>query len=49
MIALACFISGLAYFSLGLAVYLEARRGGKLSFENQLPWLAGCGVTQGIV
>lgn len=48
MIALACFISGLAYFSLGLAVYLEARRGGKLSFENQLPWLAGFGVTQGI-
>lgn len=49
MIPLAYFISGLAYFSLGIAVYLEARRGSKLTLKNQLPWLAGFGVTQGLV
>lgn len=49
MIPLAYFISGLAYFSLGVAVYLEARRGSKLRPKNQLLWLAGFGVTQGVV
>lgn len=49
MIPLAYFISGLASFSLGMAVYCEARRGSKQTLENQLPWLAGYGLTQGIV
>ena len=43
------FISGLAAFSLGLAVLLENRNSSQLSLGRQLPWLAAFGFAYGLV
>jgi signal transduction histidine kinase len=43
------FISGLAAFSLGLAVLLENRDSSQLPLGRQLPWLAAFGFAYGLV
>jgi signal transduction histidine kinase len=43
------FISGLAAFSLGLAVLLENRNSSQLPLGRQLPWLAAFGFAYGLV
>jgi PAS domain S-box-containing protein len=43
------FIYGLAFFCLGLAVALEARRASDLRFGRQLPWLAAFGLVHALV
>ena len=43
------FISGLAAFSLGLAVLLENRDSSRLPLGRQLPWLAALGFAYGLV
>ncbi|MCL4529131.1 MAG: GAF domain-containing sensor histidine kinase [Chloroflexi bacterium] len=43
------FISGLAAFSLGLAVLLENRDSSRLPLGGQLPWLAAFGFAYGLV
>ncbi len=43
------FITGLAYFSLSLVVFLEARRASQLPLGRQLPWLAAFGLTHSLV
>ena len=43
------FISGLASFSLGLAVLLENRDSSRLPLGRQLPWLAAFGFAYGLV
>ena len=43
------FISGLAAFSLGLAVLLEKRNSSQLPLGRQLPWLAAFGFAFGLV
>jgi signal transduction histidine kinase len=43
------FIYGLAFFSLGLTVALEARRASRLPLGRQLPWLAAFGLTHCLV
>ena len=48
-IALVYFIYGLAFFSLGLAVSLEARRASRLPLGRQLPWLGAFGISHGLV
>jgi len=40
---------GLAYFSLGIVVFLEARRTSQLALGRQLPWLAGFGLVHCLV
>jgi signal transduction histidine kinase len=43
------FITGLAYFSLGLAVLLENRNSSQLPLRHQLPWLATFGIMYSLV
>jgi PAS domain S-box-containing protein len=43
------FIYGLAFFCLGLAVTLEARRTSELPLSRQLPWLAAFGIIHALV
>lgn len=43
------FIYGLAFFSLGLAVSLEARRSSRLPLGRQLPWLGAFGISHGLM
>jgi signal transduction histidine kinase len=43
------FVYGLAFFSLGLAVALEARRQSALVLSRHLPWLAAFGLTHALV
>lgn len=43
------FVYGLAFFCLGLAVALEARRVSGLPLSRQLPWLAAFGLTHALV
>ena len=43
------FIYGLAFFSLGLAAFLESRHASKLPLGQQLPWLAGFGLLHSLV
>ncbi len=43
------FLYGLAFFSLGLVVALEARRTSALALSRHLPWLAAFGLTHGLV
>lgn len=43
------FIYGLAFFVMGVAVALEARRTSGLAFGRHLPWLAAFGLTHGLV
>lgn len=43
------FIYGLAFFCLGLAVALEARRASNLPLRRQLPWLAAFGIVHALV
>ncbi len=43
------FISGLASFSLGLAVLLKNHNSSQLPLRRQLPWLAAFGLTYGLV
>lgn len=42
-------VYGLAFFGLGLAVGLEARRSSQLPLGRQLPWLAAFGLTHSVV
>ena len=41
------FFYGLSFGGLGLAAYLQLRRGGELPLRNQLPWLAAFGFACG--
>ena len=43
------FVYGLAFFCLGLAAALEARRASDLPLSRQLPWLAAFGLTHAVV
>jgi signal transduction histidine kinase len=43
------FVYGLAFFTLALAVGLEARRSSRLPLGRQLGWLAGFGITHALV
>jgi PAS domain S-box-containing protein len=43
------FVYGLAFFCLGLAVALEARRASDLPLSRQLPWLAAFGLVHALV
>lgn len=43
------FVYGLAFFCLGLAVALEARRASDLPLGRQLPWLAAFGLVHALV
>jgi signal transduction histidine kinase len=43
------FVYGLAFFSLGLVVALEARRPSALALSRHLPWLAAFGLTHSMV
>lgn len=43
------FVYGLAFFCLGLAVALEARRASDLPLRRQLPWLAAFGLVHALV
>jgi signal transduction histidine kinase len=45
----AYFIYGLAFFSLGLVVLLEARRASALALSRHLPWLAWFGLLHALV
>ncbi len=45
----AYFIYGLAFFSLGLVVLLEARRSSALALSRHLPWLAWFGLLHALV
>lgn len=49
MSVLVFFVYGLAYFSLGLAVSLEARRTSRLPLGRQLPWLGAFGFSHCLV
>lgn len=42
-------VYGLAFFCLGLAVALEARRASELPLGRQLRWLAAFGLTHALV
>jgi len=42
------FVNGLAFFSLGLAVALEARRSSEIPLSRHLLWLAGFGLVQSL-
>ncbi len=44
-----CFLSGLAFFSMGLAVGLESRRASALAFGHHLLWLSAFGLLQSAV
>jgi signal transduction histidine kinase len=41
------FFNGLAFGGLGLAAYLQLRRGGEFPLRTLLPWLASFGITAG--
>lgn len=41
------FLNGLAFGGLGLAAYLQLRRGGEFLLRSLLPWLAAFGITAG--
>ena len=43
------FVYGLAFFCLGLAVVLEARKASELPLSRQLPWLAAFGLVHAVV
>ena len=43
------FFYGVAFFAMGLAVALEARRNSELVLSRHLPWLAGFGLTHSVV
>ena len=43
------FVYGLAFFSLGLGVALEARRPSALALSRHLPWLAAFGLAHSLV
>jgi len=41
------FFYGLSFFGLGLAAYLQLRRGGDFPLRKLLPWLAAFGFAAG--
>lgn len=45
----AFFLTGLAYFCLGLVVFIESRRSSALALSRHLPWLAWFGLLQAAV